>query len=126
MKRIWVVLCVLAFSLMSFAEEDTLEIKKEIEGINKEIYDDGSKITPLQDELGDVEFDKLGSGIGESSEKDKLKEMKLTGDELSDVDVNVEDNINEEIATDLNDPKARSWWKYILIGIAIVAGASAL
>ena len=126
MKRILIIFCVLIFSLLSFAEEDTLEIKKEIKGINKEIYDDGSKITPVQNELGDVEFEKLGSGIGESSEKDKLKDMKLVGDELSDVGVDVEDNLNEDIATDLNDPKARSWWKYILIGIAIVAGASAL
>ncbi len=126
MKRILIIFCVLIFSLLSFAEEDTLEIKKEIKGINKEIYDDGSKITPVQNELGDVEFEKLGSGIGESSEKDKLKDMKLVGDELSDVGVDVEDNLNEDIATDLNDPKARSLWKYILIGIAIVAGASAL
>lgn len=125
MKKILLIISMTFFSFASFAADESVEIKKEVTGVNKEIYNENQEYKSAQDELGNVEIEKTEDGIGTTSEKDKLKEMKLTGNELSDVNVTVEDNIEKDILSDLNETKAKSWWKYLLIGVLIVAGASA-
>jgi hypothetical protein len=126
MKKIWIMLGVIYFSFASFSAEEAVEIKKDVTGVNKEIYNENQEVDGVEDGLGNVKLEQLENDIGVTSDKDKLKEMKLTGEKLGDVNVNVEDNIEKDIMSDLNESKAKSWWKYILIGILVVAGASAL
>ena len=66
-----------------------MEIKKEVTGVNKEIYNENQEVDGVEDGLGNVKLEQLENDIGVTSDKDKLKEMKLTGEKLGDVNVNV-------------------------------------
>jgi hypothetical protein len=124
MKKICILLSILLFSFSGFASEESVELKKEVTGVNKEIYEEDSEVNSGGAELGDTKLEDLDV-TGTTSEKDKLKELKLNSGELEGIDINVEDNLEQEMLTDLNEPKARSLWKYVLIGILVIAGASA-